>query len=425
MLRPWLRFFTPTAYTLTVFLFLSSILLFQFEERYIEHIDRPADKIKHLNEHRYGKPFIVYIKREESAGKFYYAAIAYDLAIAYAVTLLIFGVWALLSRLVVGQSFKQRGWAFLVLILLGIIPYGVMYIKGASLLIAAVESRQFWSARVLIKIGISPNRLSTDGMDFPLKEAAYNKDFKMIEVLTKRGAEVNMANRAGETALHTATRENTVKVMEQLITQGARVNAADDNGRTPLHYANHLEAVQLLLAHKALVDLPDVNGRTPLFLVEGVGSRAHLLKLGAKGNLVDKQGSTPLHFVRNLGDVALLAKAGVNVNQRNNMGKTALHLLVPVDKTPPGPQTPELVKALVQQGAQVDIPDRQGLSPLHYAIKYCNPSQFPRTAVEIGRIVYAASEEVKLQSRNKKLIGQLAVLVSEDSAGCWKLMGGK
>lgn len=425
MLRPCLRFFTPSAYTLSVFLFLSSILLFQFEERYIEHIDRGVNKIKHLNEHRYGKPFVAYVKREESAGKYYYAAIAYDLAIAYAVTLLIFGVWALLSRLVVGRSFKQRGWAFVVLILLGVIPYGVVYINGARLLISAVEGRQFWSARVLIKIGISPNRLSSDGMDFPLKEAAYNKDSKMIEVLTKRGAEVNMANRAGETALHTATRENAVKVMEQLIALGARVNATDQNGRTPLHYANQLEAVQLLLEHKAGLELPDVNGRTPLFLVEGVGSRAHLLKLGANGKWVDKQGNTPLHFVRNLGDVALLVKAGVNVNQRNAVGKTALHLLVPIDKTPPGPQAPELAKALVQQGAQVDIPDNHGLSPLHYAIKYCNPTQFPRTAVEVGRIVYAASEEVKLQSRNKKLIGQLAVLVSEDRVGCWKLIGGK
>ena len=112
----------------------------------------------------------------------------------------------------------------------------------------------------------------------PLHGVAECGREKMVEFLIAKGANINakaivpdmgdMTFSSGETPLHCAvTTPWTVKAAEILITKGADVNARDDSGETPLHWAarsGQKEAVELLIAKGANISAKDSQGRTAL-----------------------------------------------------------------------------------------------------------------------------------------------------------------
>lgn len=57
-------------------------------------------------------------------------------------------------------------------------------------------------------------------------------------MLIQNGANINSVNDYGETALLEAVRKNHSKVVDQLISKGADVNIADKTGLTALQYAS-------------------------------------------------------------------------------------------------------------------------------------------------------------------------------------------
>lgn len=58
-----------------------------------------------------------------------------------------------------------------------------------------------------------------------------------VRELIRLGADVNVTNYKGQTALHTAAKAGFVEPVEILLAHGANVNAQDQNGDTPLHTA--------------------------------------------------------------------------------------------------------------------------------------------------------------------------------------------
>ena len=85
--------------------------------------------------------------------------------------------------------------------------------------------------------------------------AAQGGHVEAIEALVAQGAEVNVADKAGNTALMTAVffslRGGHVKAIEALVAKGAEVNAADENGDTALSLTRdngHEEAAEALEA---------------------------------------------------------------------------------------------------------------------------------------------------------------------------------
>ena len=95
---------------------------------------------------------------------------------------------------------------------------------------------------------------------------------KTVADLLDQGADVNITNYKGQTALHCAAKAGFVKPVGILLKHGANVNARDRDGDTPLHSAcrssikkhDHLQQVVDLLI-KAGADLQAENklGRTP------------------------------------------------------------------------------------------------------------------------------------------------------------------
>lgn len=93
-----------------------------------------------------------------------------------------------------------------------------------------------------------------------------------IQELLDQGADVNVTNYKGQTALHCAAKAGFVEPVQILLAHGANVSAQDREGHTPLHTAcqssikNHArlqQVVDLLIQNGASLHEKDRKGRTP------------------------------------------------------------------------------------------------------------------------------------------------------------------
>jgi len=98
----------------------------------------------------------------------------------------------------------------------------------------------------------------------PWSKDNSGRDAKYVKILLKGGANPNISNASGETPLHLASAAGNNVSIKTLLKYKADINAQDNNGWTPLHYASdngRYASVKLLLAKKAKV-LKDNKGQT-------------------------------------------------------------------------------------------------------------------------------------------------------------------
>lgn len=75
-------------------------------------------------------------------------------------------------------------------------------------------------------------------------------DYRFLDSLFKGGAQVNVADKHGQTVLHEVSRNWNIDVAKFFIEKGADINKGDNWGRTPLHLSaavNHVEMVEFLI----------------------------------------------------------------------------------------------------------------------------------------------------------------------------------
>jgi len=147
----------------------------------------------------------------------------------------------------------------------------------------------------------------------------------------------------------------------------------DDGFKTALHCASemgHYEAVKaLLLIEGVRVDYRDGEGMTPLLRAafspnNNTLSIIELLIIGkAERNAVDDLGNNALHIAINKGGgselISGLVGLGVNVDKFNNDDETPLHFAI-------SQRNPELVRALLDGGANPLLVDKEGKTYLHH-----------------------------------------------------------
>ena len=88
---------------------------------------------------------------------------------------------------------------------------------------------------------------------------------KAVQLLLEHGANINLRNHMGQTALHKALQRGHLGILVLILKDNADVNAFDLNGLTPLHLAISEalpKAVQLLLGHGASVHTQNNQGET-------------------------------------------------------------------------------------------------------------------------------------------------------------------
>lgn len=171
-----------------------------------------------------------------------------------------------------------------------------------------------------------------------LHAAAARGDVAGIATLLSKGAEIDARDRAGATALLVATHGNQIAAAKALIDAGADVNAKDNINDSAYLYAGargHLEILKMTLSHGADLKSTNCYGGTALI---PASERGHvetvrtLIEAGVDVDHVNKLGWTALLEAIILGNggehhlriVDLLVKAGANVNLADGKGETPL-----------------------------------------------------------------------------------------------------
>jgi ankyrin repeat protein len=175
-------------------------------------------------------------------------------------------------------------------------------------------------------------------------------------------------------ALIVATKRGEVAEVRRLLREGARIGARDKNGRTPLMSAtrrNDVDLARLLIQEGADVNAKDLIQDTP-FLYAGAEGLIDILKLtlaaGADVASTNRFGGTALIPACHHGHVEtvkVLLSTDIDVDHVNNFGWTAL--MEAVILADGGPTHAEIVRLLVAARANVNIPDRDGVTPLGHA----------------------------------------------------------
>jgi hypothetical protein len=185
-----------------------------------------------------------------------------------------------------------------------------------------------------------------------------------------------LASSGADTALLGAAAKGDVATMTQLVRgRGANANARDAQRRTPLilaAYGGHLAAAAFLLKAGAEVNAQD-DRRYDILTLAAADGRTEMVKLalahGANARAITSPYTgTALIAAAHHGHVevvAALIAAKAPLDHVNNIGWTALMESIVLGDG--GPRHTETLRLLLAAGADPNIPDKQGVTPLAHA----------------------------------------------------------
>jgi len=283
---------------------------------------------------------------------------------------------------------------------------------------------------LLIMNGVDVNLKDTSTLT-PLSSAAMQGNTDSARLLLDNEADIDATNHEGDTALHFAARYGFVEIVRILILYTATIDAKNSNDETPLHLAltvGAFECAKLLIDEGAKLDVKDNKGKTPSMVLQDYVEQqtsnknetknkkpkrnrrttaAHLAAIfqnnalleilinqKAELNVEDKSGYRPINYAikkiaeelnvkstkkLNASDKSLQADLKSKplfellmrnlkpeeVNIKNKDGDTLFHDLIALGRT-------DLLKLLIESGADVNLQGNFGVSPLHYVAKLGN-----------------------------------------------------
>ena len=260
---------------------------------------------------------------------------------------------------------------------------------GHSLLHAAAFHGNLEVAALLIGRGANVNARDEAGST-PLHWALWTAEgAEMVSLLVDSGADVSATDDARQAPLHWAASWWTgglEEAVRQLIDLGADPGAADQFDRTPLHWAaryNRAEVVEVLAAEATDLNAIDQGGATPLTLAglntQWAATQA-LLDRGSMVSALDERlldapwlsRATPIQL-----DAQVANASTKHLLQRDGCGRTPLHLVShyagrDLARVPDFNDRHEVAgfNGLLLRSAlmDIDVPDRNGNTVMHYAV---------------------------------------------------------
>src|SRR5688572_16034915 len=227
---------------------------------------------------------------------------------------------------------------------------------GSTPLQWAVYDNDAAEARRLIQAGADVTLANNYGVT-PMSLAAEVASTEMLELLLDAGADADSPNADGMTALMAVARTGNVEAAKLLIDHGATVDAREGfGGQTALMWASarrHPPMIELLLAHGAAIDARSAHR----------DYQRHITAEGRPKSL-DSGGFTPLLYAARencLACVDVLLAKGADIDLADPDGVSPLHLAIMNANW-------DLAKNLIEAGADVDQWDIFGAAPLFTAV---------------------------------------------------------
>jgi ankyrin repeat protein len=270
---------------------------------------------------------------------------------------------------------------------------------GNTPLFIATQKGDLPLAEILLSHGASWELGTKDG-NTPLHAAALEGHRTIASFLLKKGADPGKRNRGGWTSLHNASCYGHRSLVELFIEAGAPIDERNNSGWSSLHWAVdrcHEDIVLVLLSRGADVNAITATGETPLHMAVKKGYRRiveHLLAGKALIDAKDNEGWTPLHMAASKGNKELaeyLIAGGASLAQKENHGRTPRDLArekhhwelentlqtygsqpIKTSKSVFDAIAKNDVEALdgfIYVGVGLDAKNRQGWTPLHWAIE--------------------------------------------------------
>jgi len=275
-----------------------------------------------------------------------------------------------------------------------------MYRGGLTPLLFAAREGCIDCMKVLLDHGADIDLPDPDGAT-ALNMALLNYHWDAGKFLIEAGADVNLWDIYGQGPLYVAVDMNTLPVgrrielpsmdvatgediVRLLLERGANPNAQlklrpryrnipNDRYRDPMIVwgttpllraakAGDVPLVQLLLDHGALANLPNSQGVTPLMAASGAG----MIHDPTRGRYRTEDDALACHD--------LLRAAGADVDARTVLSIADADLKVPTAANRTALHAAaangwnRLARRLIEEGAQVDVIDSNGLSPIDYAL---------------------------------------------------------
>ena len=183
------------------------------------------------------------------------------------------------------------------------------------------------------------------------------------------------AERTAYTGLFAAAARGDAAEIARLAAGGSAVDARDGHGRTPLHVAAHAgqhDAMRALVkagANPNALDADRYDTVTIAAVANDVPTLRVALELGGSAkNVTSRYDGTALIAAAHLGHdevVRTLLRAGAPLDHVNNLGWTALIESIVLGDG--GARHTASLQALVDAGANVNLADRSGTTPLALA----------------------------------------------------------
>jgi ankyrin repeat protein len=245
---------------------------------------------------------------------------------------------------------------------------GTTDMGGMTALLYASRDGHIDAARALLEGGADINEVSVSEKTSPLVMAVMNGHYDLGKMLVSYGADPDLANNQGLTALYatidvqwapkgwfpspiTSEEKTTYMIlMKALLDDGANPNArlgkklwfrsfgdhswVEPSGATAFWRAaqsSDIDAMRMLISYNADPDIPTFGGTTPLMVASGIGWGYHYSM-----NLPDSW----------MAAVKYCVQLGANVNAADNKGYTALHGAAYIGSE-------EMIKYLMDHGADI------------------------------------------------------------------------
>ncbi len=235
--------------------------------------------------------------------------------------------------------------------------------NDCRLLLACSEDRPKETITKLIKFGAHPD--CVDDWGSPLHYASASKNINIMTAIIRIEGKncLNFVDSLNRTPLHIASQYGHFDGAIKLIETGFKIDALDHFGMTPAHYACQYGHVEIFKKFIQTINphLCDFFGNSFLHYAREVEIACAVISHGAKIDATNQLGLTPMHLAAQSGNlelVSLFIKAFADINVQDNKGNTPLHYAT-INKNV------KIMRFLVCKKARLNVPNALGLTPLH------------------------------------------------------------